>query len=116
MTHGRPVERAFLSDDAVGERPEIALCRRNLDLGIAGLNIKVRAVVAGVSREPDRKVGPRHLPCELCGQRPFSVVRRLFGKCADEVRLRSEEHTSELQSLMRISYAVFGLKKKTNAC
>src|SRR3546814_10678721 len=26
-------------------------------------------------------------------------------------RLRSEEHTSELQSLMRISYAVFGMKK-----
>src|SRR3546814_8736888 len=29
-------------------------------------------------------------------------------------RGRSEEHTSELQSLMRISYAVFCLKKKTN--
>src|SRR3546814_2702748 len=28
--------------------------------------------------------------------------------------LRSEEHTSELQSLMRISYAVFCLQKKTN--
>src|SRR3546814_4845640 len=28
--------------------------------------------------------------------------------------LRSEEHTSELQSLMRISYAVFCLKKNTN--
>src|SRR3546814_5535001 len=28
-------------------------------------------------------------------------------------RWRSEEHTSELQSLMRISYAVFCLKKKT---
>src|SRR3546814_1437458 len=28
--------------------------------------------------------------------------------------LRSEEHTSELQSLMRISYAVFRLKKKAN--
>src|SRR3546814_8842672 len=28
------------------------------------------------------------------------------------LRLRSEEHTSELQSLMRISYAVFCLKKK----
>src|SRR3546814_9324394 len=27
---------------------------------------------------------------------------------------RSEEHTSELQSLMRISHAVFGLKKKNN--
>src|SRR3546814_10840043 len=31
----------------------------------------------------------------------------------DTVRARSEEHTSELQSLMRISYAVFCLKKKT---
>src|SRR3546814_7132177 len=30
------------------------------------------------------------------------------------VLLRSEEHTSELQSLMRISYAVFCLKKQTN--
>src|SRR3546814_3067824 len=29
--------------------------------------------------------------------------------------VRSEEHTSELQSLMRISYAVFCLKKKKNA-
>src|SRR3546814_7324352 len=32
-----------------------------------------------------------------------------FGKA---VEMRSEEHTSELQSLMRISYAVFCLKKK----
>src|SRR3546814_2036037 len=31
----------------------------------------------------------------------------------EDTRLRSEEHTSELQSLMRISYAVFCLKKKT---
>src|SRR3546814_3971771 len=30
------------------------------------------------------------------------------------VHVRSEEHTSELQSLMRISYAVFCLNKKTN--
>src|SRR3546814_8118286 len=36
------------------------------------------------------------------------VERRPAGKS----RLRSEEHTSELQSLMRISYAVFCLKKK----
>src|SRR3546814_7329972 len=32
-----------------------------------------------------------------------------------DVHTRSEEHTSELQSLMRISYAVFCLKKKKNA-
>src|SRR3546814_5469728 len=31
----------------------------------------------------------------------------------NDARCRSEEHTSELQSLMRISYAVFCLKKKT---
>src|SRR3546814_4342321 len=30
-----------------------------------------------------------------------------------ELRIRSEEHTSELQSLMRLSYAGFCLKKKT---
>src|SRR3546814_5226850 len=33
---------------------------------------------------------------------------------AEPCRDRSEEHTSELQSLMRISYAVFCLKKKNN--
>src|SRR3546814_8425743 len=36
------------------------------------------------------------------------------GPDAAPVPDRSEEHTSELQSLMRISYAVFCLKKKTN--
>src|SRR3546814_5283935 len=35
------------------------------------------------------------------------------GQLTDFVDSRSEEHTSELQSLMRISYAVFCLKKKT---
>src|SRR3546814_8174948 len=35
------------------------------------------------------------------------------GRCNQYRGRRSEEHTSELQSLMRISYAVFCLKKKT---
>src|SRR3546814_19391046 len=39
------------------------------------------------------------------------ALRRLLGRLQ---HVRSEEHTSELQSLMRISYAVFCLKKKTN--
>src|SRR3546814_6274259 len=34
----------------------------------------------------------------------------------DRAAARSEEHTSELQSLMRISYAVFCLKKKNHYC
>src|SRR3546814_8671598 len=41
------------------------------------------------------------------------VVVEIIGDAA--LVERSEEHTSELQSLMRISYAVFCLKKKTNA-
>src|SRR3546814_6744709 len=41
----------------------------------------------------------------------FDELRR---KMAAPRPARSEEHTSELQSLMRISYAVFCLKKKTN--
>src|SRR3546814_10220416 len=38
--------------------------------------------------------------------------RRLHPPAAANAIIRSEEHTSELQSLMRISYAVFCLKKK----
>src|SRR3546814_9203330 len=44
-----------------------------------------------------------------------SVIRTAAGAGENRVRCgahRSEEHTSELQSLMRISYAVFCLKKK----
>src|SRR3546814_8879900 len=40
--------------------------------------------------------------------KPKTGATSLIGK------FRSEEHTSELQSLMRISYAVFCLKKKTS--
>src|SRR3546814_1002972 len=38
---------------------------------------------------------------------------RIWRRTGRRIHLRSEEHTSELQSLMRISYAVFCLKKKT---
>src|SRR3546814_3470704 len=42
------------------------------------------------------------------------VVALKTRSVAAEEAVRSEEHTSELQSLMRISYAVFCLKKKTD--
>src|SRR3546814_7156104 len=49
------------------------------------------------------------------GQRRTELVRDVGGESAlHPTELRSEEHTSELQSLMRISYAVFCLKKKKN--
>src|SRR3546814_7980844 len=69
-------------------------------------------------------------------QRRFGMARAEFGRDLQQVRrfgassqtaqvgclnggaishwVRSEEHTSELQSLMRISYAVFCLKKTTH--
>src|SRR3546814_1850884 len=43
--------------------------------------------------------------CALCSAEESEVVQMIL-------KGRSEEHTSELQSLMRISYAVFCLKKK----
>src|SRR3546814_3979809 len=40
------------------------------------------------------------------------LLRTLFSPDEYLIEMRSEEHTSELQSLMRISYAVFCLEKK----
>src|SRR3546814_7404075 len=40
-------------------------------------------------------------------------IDEIVGQVQLKLYFRSEEHTSELQSLMRISYAVFCLKKKT---
>src|SRR3546814_5441777 len=48
----------------------------------------------------------------LRGDREVPRGAAAVGETAQRA-LRSEEHTSELQSLMRISYAVFCLKKKT---
>src|SRR3546814_2767246 len=82
----------------------------------------------GESRVADHATHPvraQQQPLGL-GERHHEEVRRTSGRVAegpgDDVALgmgrrlvgRSEEHTSELQSLMRISYAVFCLKKKTN--
>src|SRR3546814_10352584 len=49
-----------------------------------------------------------------CRKRLFEPIgRRATISVRERYICRSEEHTSELQSLMRISYAVFCLKKKT---
>src|SRR3546814_9017099 len=51
------------------------------------------------------------LPIAL-GEATKTVSYDMDGRKSYRFTLRSEEHTSELQSLMRISYAVFCLKKK----
>src|SRR3546814_6680693 len=56
--------------------------------------------------------GVPRLPALLIGGLESSGIPRA-NICQPRLQSRSEEHTSELQSLMRISYAVFCLKKKT---
>src|SRR3546814_3070861 len=50
---------------------------------------------------------------KLCGSPSMAFTRR--SRTRASAASRSEEHTSELQSLMRSSYAVFCLKKKNTA-
>src|SRR3546814_7019013 len=49
---------------------------------------------------------------ESFDQFEMSLIAQLLGFPHERAIVRSEEHTSELQSLMRISYTVFCLKKK----
>src|SRR3546814_2138022 len=74
------------------------------------------------ARRPDgRGAGPaaRHL-ARARDRTDHRADRQILGRAWREAgrlsrwQFRSEEHTSELQSLMRISYAVFCLKKKKN--
>src|SRR3546814_3667332 len=75
-----------------------------------------RIAEPGVIRRYDQVTGPREHQAGSDAGTLHRGDRRLwqiapFLRIA-EIMLRSEEHTSELQSLMRISYAVFCLKKK----
>src|SRR3546814_4294389 len=66
-------------------------------------------------RQPDRRPPEMpHVGIERFGpgHREHHRAERDKGGEAVQIEKRSEEHTSELQSLMRISYAVFCLKKK----
>src|SRR3546814_5489463 len=64
-------------------------------------------------RQPCRWIGDRR-PAKGTDEvgRPLDQRRLGFRGFPGQHLFRSEEHTSELQSLMRISYAVFCLKKK----
>src|SRR3546814_1807859 len=78
-----------------------------------------RSRAGAIETADARRLGhaERRLPLERAkhfqpaGQRPHEIgIGGIAGR-AHRIDLRSEEHTSELQSLMRISYAVFCLKK-----
>src|SRR3546814_9554813 len=78
-----------------GSAPPSAVCPGMTREGDTGGSARVDRWGGSARRPPRRSVRPYFDPSYRCGR-----------------FLRSEEHTSELQSLMRISYAVFCLKKK----
>src|SRR3546814_6654961 len=78
-------------------------------------DLRVTAVCAGSGGEVVMGVRHRTLPLHGVQFHPESILSQ-HGQRLVENFLRSEEHTSELQSLMRISYAVFCLKKKNTTC
>src|SRR3546814_8911510 len=99
----RPADQLDLS--VVEPEPLICCARLRLDRAVVGEEDALRAAFDDGGRDAaagdvGEALGGEHYRDILLAQRlqPF----------AD----RSEEHTSELQSLMRISYAVFCLKKK----
>src|SRR3546814_7390677 len=77
-----------LASDQLGLTMRLGLGEQALEMGTQGFTLLVHGRAA---------VGECAMPQQGAGQIRFG---------------RSEEHTSELQSLMRISYAVFCLKKK----
>src|SRR3546814_4693795 len=91
----------------IGERARAALAGGDLRLQIGDVERRVaRGPVAGGEVGVDFRVAEMAVVDEeeIVEQDAFVVDALAVG--------RSEEHTSELQSLMRISYAVFCLKKK----
>src|SRR3546814_10303733 len=62
--------------------------------------------------DQDQATKPPHRLKPASYHRASSFPRRRKSLFHPKFQIRSEEHTSELQSLMRISYAVFCLKKK----
>src|SRR3546814_5759749 len=85
---------------------------------IAGLALSAAGTVAhGAAQSRVRRAQDARSAAESDRQRRLSdeASAAFQRSLANQGRERSEEHTSELQSLMRTSYAVFCLKKKTSS-
>src|SRR3546814_6297383 len=93
----------------ISQRPR----RVTLDIGLGPESGTIRAkngqVTASNCNSPTSRTRPRKSRSQRLST---TSARRSPQGSASRPRARSEEHTSELQSLMRISYAVFCLKKK----
>src|SRR3546814_6448438 len=99
-----------------GKLDEAQGVRRHRRLGIKPLGLTIEHdsrlaerihLLDQIGQRPTLDIGEIHVAMEQARE----IGRVMLGDQIGE--FRSEEHTSELQSLMRISYAVFCLKKKT---
>src|SRR3546814_8751210 len=100
---GGPERHAFFMGQEVEPRAR-PLRHPEVDRCIDGIEPKIES--GGPGHKVDRDVSVLGEKAGKPGHQPAGAEK---GK-----HRRSEEHTSELQSLMRISYAVFCLKKKKN--
>src|SRR3546814_1517892 len=105
------------------------VCSSDLPLAIASMHLSpVKFSISAWKRSPTAYPTPQFLGTKASRPR-WIISGQIEPSCSRIISLRliksnivvrspgsvtrSEEHTSELQSLMRISYAVFCLKKKT---
>src|SRR3546814_3353634 len=108
----RRMRRGHVADAEIGDTGPDLLLQDSLHvLAKLELNAGIAFAISSDHRRQDA-VGDRH---QARDDDLTAMAAAEFAHVADadvEVAERSEEHTSELQSLMRISYAVFCLKKK----
>src|SRR3546814_8045858 len=112
-----PSCKPFTVSDTPTRTEGITCCLRNQ--AISGLCVSIWITMDTTAQNADRPADncstDRHhtsTPIGIMKYRPARTVGQVSGRVG--LVIRSEEHTSELQSLMRISYAVFSLKKKKN--
>src|SRR3546814_10712821 len=77
-----------------------------------------RSASSGVNPPSTQSVAETRMPIGLCAGQAARIAWNVSSgnrmRFSSDPPYRSEEHTSELQSLMRISYAVFCLKQKNH--
>src|SRR3546814_2857998 len=98
---GRPVAFATITPERPQPDP------------VLGLKFTIEARHGGTVPVDMTALDPRPLSIAFAGALRRSAALGGSIGAASVIKQRSEEHTSELQSLMHISYAVFSLKKKT---
>src|SRR3546814_6120971 len=117
LTDLAPAQRVVAVGIEADRRIEIA--QRDIPATVQGISGDLQLQIAAarrVRRCQSRKQGERQSgepACAALHGLPAVSCARSRCRRGSSIPVRSEEHTSELQSLMRISYAVFCLKKKT---